>query len=195
MIERQTYIIFFLKINSAWQGWGWLVHIPKAILLLLWKSHHQQKCPHTIKCITPTMLKIHMSWFHMSQRCLIKEKITTPASDTVNANNANNTHRHRCWQRRSHLDKLACQIVCHSFQVIGQQMHRDLKMWWTNRQMDGLTDRQMDEQVAGGIALSPWTWHRTKCGQTWIFKNVKKSLSVMLWPRPLTYDLEKVRAL
>ena len=82
----------------------------------------------------------------------------------TNAWNDNNTHRHRCQPRVSHLDTSACPILCHSFQVIFcHQMHKNLKMWWTKRV----------ERVAWGYSCVPLNF----CDAA--------------WPWPLTYDPEK----
>ena len=68
----------------------------------------------------------------------------------TNAWNDNNTHRHQCWPRVSHLETSAFLTLCHSFPVTCQQMCKNLKMWLTDLLTDKQTDRRTDKRVAGG---------------------------------------------
>ena len=118
----------------------------------------------------------------------------------TNAWNDNNTHRHQCWPRVSHLETSAFLTLCHSFPVTCQQMCKNLKMWLTDLLTDKRTDRRTDKRVAGGalllggIAMAPSTWFRRKnVIRNENSKNVEKSHHFLtLWPWPLTYDLEKL---
>ena len=51
--------------------------------------------------------------------------------------------------RARHPDTSACQILCHSFQVICQQMHRNLKRLWVNEWTNGRTEGQTGGRVVG----------------------------------------------
>ena len=76
----------------------------------------------------------------------------------TNAWNDNNTHRHQCWPRVSHLETSAFLTLCHSFPVTCQQMCKNLKMWLTDLLTDKWTDRRTDKRVAGGhYCLRDWS--------------------------------------
>ena len=62
----------------------------------------------------------------------------------------NNTHRHQCWPKVSHLETSAFLTLCHSFPVTCQQMCKNLKMWLTDLLTDKRTDRRTDKRVSGG---------------------------------------------
>ena len=97
----------------------------------------------------------------------------------TNAWNDNNTHRHQCWPRVSHLETSAFLTLCHSFPVTCQQMCKNLKMWLT----DLLTDKRTDKRVAGGhycwgvLLWPPQLGLGGKCDKKWKFKNVEKITS------------------
>ena len=100
-----------------------------------------------------------------------------------NAWNDNNTHRHQCWPRVSHLETSAFLTLCHSFPVTCQQMCKNLKMWLTDLLTDKRTDRQTDKRVAGGhycwrvLLWPPQLGLGGKCDKKWKFKNVEKITS------------------
>ena len=72
--------------------------------------------------------------------------------------------------------------LCHSFQVICHQMHRNLKMWW----MNGLVERQLDRWLmAGGYFYVPSTWYKAKLWFKWISKLLKKNCDLDLSPTTL----------
>ena len=101
----------------------------------------------------------------------------------TNAWNDNNTHRHQCWPRVSHLETSAFLTLCHSFPVTCQQMCKNLKMWLTDLLTDKRTDRRTDKRVAGrhycwGVLLwPPQLGLGGKCDKKWKFKNVEKITS------------------
>ena len=101
----------------------------------------------------------------------------------TNAWNDNNTHRHQCWPRVSHLETSAFLTLCHSFPVTCQQMCKNLKMWLTDLLMDKRTDRRTDKRVAGGhycwgvLLWPPQLGLGGKCDKKWKFKNVEKITS------------------
>ena len=106
-----------------------------------------------------------------------------------NAWNYNNTHRHRCRPRVSHLNTSACSILCHSFHVLCQQMSIQLKMQRTN----GQTDRQADGWRDRRLAYVTSTWYRTRCGQKWKLEECIKKVSLLdTVILTLTYDIEKL---
>ena len=101
----------------------------------------------------------------------------------TNAWNDNNTHRHQCWPRVSHLETSAFLTLCHSFPVTCQQMCKNLKMWLTDLLTDKRTDRRTDKRVAGGhfcwgvLLWPPQLGLGGKCDKKWKFKNVEKITS------------------
>ena len=101
----------------------------------------------------------------------------------TNAWNDNNTHRHQCWPRVSHLETSAFLTLCHSFPVTCQQMCKNLKMWLTDLLTDKRTDRRTDKRVAGGyycwgvLLWPPELGLGRKCDKKWKFKNVEKITS------------------
>ena len=101
----------------------------------------------------------------------------------TNAWNDNNTHRHQCWPRVSHLETSAFLTLCHSFPVTCQQMCKNLKMWLTDLLTDKRTDRWTDKRVAGGhycwgvLLWPPQLGLGGKCDKKWKFKNVEKITS------------------
>ena len=103
----------------------------------------------------------------------------------TNAWNDNNTHRHQCSPRVSHLETSAFLTLCHSFPVTCQQMCKNLKMWLTDLLTDKRTDRRTDKRVARGH----YCWG--VCDKKWKFKNVEKITSFSD-AVTLTFDLEKL---
>ena len=115
----------------------------------------------------------------------------------TNAWNDNNTHRHQCWPRVSHLETSAFLTLCHSFPVTCQQMCKNLKMLLTDLLTDKRTDRRTDKRVAGGhycwgvLLWPPQLGLGGKCDKKWKFKNVKKNHIIFwrcdldLWPTTL----------
>ena len=101
----------------------------------------------------------------------------------TNAWNDNNTHRHQCWPRVSHLETSAFLTLCHSFPVTCQQMCKNLKMWLTDLLTDKRTDRRTDKRVAGGhycwgvLLWPPQLGLGGKCDKKWKLKNVEKITS------------------
>ena len=101
----------------------------------------------------------------------------------TNAWNDNNTHRHQCWPRVSHLETSAFLTLCHSFPVTCQQMCKNLKMWLTDLLTDKRTDRRTDKRVAGGhycwgvLLWPPQLGLGGKCDKKLKFKNVEKITS------------------
>ena len=106
-----------------------------------------------------------------------------PMDGRTNAWNDNNTHRHQCWPRVSHLETSAFLTLCHSFPVTCQQMCKNLKMWLTDLLTDKRTDRRTDKRVAGGhycwgvLLWPPQLGLGGKCDKKWKFKNVEKITS------------------
>ena len=113
----------------------------------------------------------------------------------MNAWNDNNTHRHQCWPRVSHLETSAFLTLCHSFPVTCQQMCKNLKMWLTDLLTDKRTDRRTDKRVAGGhycwgvLLWPPQLGLGGKCDKKWKFKNVEKITSFSD-AVTLTFDLQ-----
>ena len=101
----------------------------------------------------------------------------------TNAWNDNNTHRHQCWPRVSHLETSAFLTPCHSFPVTCQQMCKNLKMWLTDLLTDKRRDRRTDKRVAGGhycwgvLLWPPQLGLGGKCDKKWKLKNVEKITS------------------
>ena len=106
-----------------------------------------------------------------------------PMDGRTNAWNDNNTHRHQCWPRVSHLETSAFLTLCHSFPVTCQQMCKNLKMWLTDLLTDKRMDRRTDKRVAGGhycwgvLLWPPQLGLGGKCDKKWKFKNVEKITS------------------
>ena len=106
-----------------------------------------------------------------------------PMDGRTSAWNDNNTHRHQCWPRVSHLETSAFLTLCHSFPVTCQQMCKNLKMWLTDLLTDKRTDRRTDKRVAGGhycwgvLLWPPQLGLGGKCDKKWKFKNVEKITS------------------
>ena len=109
-----------------------------------------------------------------------------PPENAVNEQtdrNDNNTHRHQCWPRVSHLETSAFLTLCHSFPETCQQMCKNLKMWLTDLLTDKRTDRRTDKRVAGGhycwgvLLWPPQLGLGGKCDKKWKFKNVEKITS------------------
>ena len=107
----------------------------------------------------------------------------------TNAWNDNNTHRHQCWPRVSHLETSAFLTLCHSFPVTCQQMCKNLKMWLTDLLTDKRTDRRTDKRVAGGhycwgvLLWPPQLGLGGKCDKKWKFIFWRCDLD--LWPTTL----------
>ena len=125
---------------------------------------------------------IDRSGFDRSDRSC--SRIVWPLLDgRTNAWNDNNTHRHQCWPRLSHLETSAFLTLCHSFPVTCQQMCKNLKMWLTDLLTDKRTDRWTDKRVAGGhycwgvLLWPPQLGLGGKCDKKWKFKNVEKITS------------------
>ena len=112
----------------------------------------------------------------------------------TNAWNDNNTHRHQCWPRVSHLETSAFLTLCHSFPVTCQQMCKNLKMWLTDLLTDKRTDRPTDKIVAGGhycwgvLLWPPQLGLGGKCDKKWKF-NKSFQWGSNIRPRPSSFEI------